>query len=77
MVSLASRPSMYDMLSPINAPLAADKITKVIVEHNDKLGTSFGAFKNAKSASMAPANAMPYHPGALRYYKEKGIAVGE
>ena len=53
------------------------KITKVIVEHNDKLGTSFGAFKNAKSASMAPANAMPYHPGALRYYKEKGIAVGE
>jgi len=53
------------------------KITKAIVEHNDKLGASFGAFKNAKSATMAPANAMPYHPGALRYYKEAGIKVGD
>ena len=53
------------------------KITKAIVEHNDKLGASFGAFKNARAESMAPANAMPYHPGALRYYREKGIKVGD
>jgi len=25
---------------------------------------------------MAPANEVPYHPGALRYYKEAGIKVG-
>jgi TRAP transporter TAXI family solute receptor len=63
-----------------NADVSDDlvyKVTKAIVEHNDKLGASFGAFKNAKAASMAPANAMPYHPGALRYYNEKGIKVGD
>ncbi|MDC0337647.1 TAXI family TRAP transporter solute-binding subunit [Alphaproteobacteria bacterium] len=53
------------------------KITKAIVEYNDKLGASFGAFKNAKAVAMAPANAMSYHPGALRYYKEAGIKVGD
>ncbi|MBX2882972.1 MAG: TAXI family TRAP transporter solute-binding subunit [Granulosicoccus sp.] len=52
-------------------------LTKAVVEHNDKLGESFGAFKRANTAMMAPANEVEYHPGALRYYAEAGIKVGQ
>jgi TRAP transporter TAXI family solute receptor len=52
------------------------KVTKKIAESKDELKNSFGAFARAKSATMAPANAVPYHPGALKYYKEAGIKVG-
>ena len=53
------------------------RMTKAVAENNDALKASFGAFGNAKLAEMAPANAVPYHPGALRYYEEAGITVGE
>jgi TRAP transporter TAXI family solute receptor len=53
------------------------KLTKVVAENNAALKSSFGLFGLAKTATMAPANKMPYHPGALRYYREAGIKVGE
>jgi uncharacterized protein len=49
------------------------KVTKTIAENNDALGKAFGAFKIAKAKEMAPAMTMPYHPGALKYYKEAGV----
>lgn len=52
-------------------------LTKAIAEGKDALKASFGAFGGAKLEDMAPANATPYHPGALRYYEEAGIPVGE
>jgi TRAP transporter TAXI family solute receptor len=52
-------------------------ITKAVAENNAKLGESFGAFKRASLEKMAPAIAVDYHPGALKYYKEAGIKVGE
>lgn len=52
------------------------KMTKAIAENNAALKESFGAFGNAKRERMAPANAVPYHPGAVRYYEEAGIDVG-
>lgn len=52
-------------------------MTKVIAENFDKLGASFGAFKRGKSAAMAPASVVEYHPGALRYFAEAGIEVGK
>jgi len=52
------------------------KVTKKIAESKDELKKSFGAFARTKSATMAPANAVPYHPGSLKYYKEAGIEVG-
>lgn len=52
------------------------KMTKTIAEQKDALKKSFGAFARAKKETMAPANTVPYHPGALRYFKEAGIKVG-
>lgn len=52
-------------------------MTKTIAEQNDALKESFGAFGNANAAAMAPASAVPYHPGALKYFNEAGISVGE
>lgn len=52
------------------------KMTKIVAENNEALKQSFGAFGNAKLDQMAPANAVPYHPGALKYYEEAGIPVG-
>lgn len=53
------------------------RMTKVIAENYKKLGETFGAFKRGAAKSMAPASDVPYHPGALRYYKEAGISVGK
>lgn len=52
------------------------KLTKSIVEGKEELKASFGAFGQAEAATMAPASSVPYHPGALRYFAEAGIAVG-
>ncbi len=62
-----------------NADVSDDLVydmTKAIVEGKEALKASFGAFGRADAQSMAPANAMPYHPGALRYFEEAGIPVG-
>jgi uncharacterized protein len=53
------------------------KVTKKIAESQAELKKSFIAFGRAKRANMAPANGVPYHPGALKYYKEAGIKVGK
>jgi TRAP transporter TAXI family solute receptor len=52
-------------------------LTRVIHQNQEALTASFGAFGNADFSAMAPANAMPYHPGAIRYYEEAGIPAGE
>lgn len=62
-----------------NADVSDDlvyNIVKVIAENKDALKESFGLFRLAKVAKMAPANAVSYHPGALRYFTEAGINVG-
>lgn len=53
------------------------RITKTIAENNDALKASFGAFGLARRETMAPANSVPYHPGALRYYEDAAIPVGK
>ena len=52
------------------------QMTKAVAENNEALKASFPAFGNARLEEMAPANAVAYHPGALRYYEEAGIKVG-
>lgn len=51
--------------------------TKTIAENKAELAKGFGAFNRADKMTMAPTNAVPYHRGALKYFKEAGIAVGK
>jgi len=51
-------------------------LTKTVVENKAALTESFGLFRGAKQESMAPANEVEYHPGALKYFNEAGIKVG-
>ena len=63
-----------------NAEVSEDLVynmVKSVAENNDSLKKSFGLFRLAKKETMAPANEVPYHPGALRYFKEAGIKVGD
>lgn len=63
-----------------NADVGDDLVydmTKAIAEGKDALKESFGAFARASAETMAPASSVPYHPGALRYFEEAGIAVGQ
>jgi TRAP-type uncharacterized transport system substrate-binding protein len=51
------------------------KYVKAIAENESRVQAIGGSLKTSfKTANMSsnPAG-LPYHPGALRYYKEKGL----
>jgi uncharacterized protein len=51
-------------------------LTKTMMEKVDDLGKVHKEALNIKPASQKTANAgIPWHPGALKYFKEKGIAL--
>ncbi|GGE45436.1 TAXI family TRAP transporter solute-binding subunit [Actibacterium pelagium] len=52
-------------------------LVKAVAENKEKLVDAFPLFRSANAEKMAPANETPYHPGALRYYEEAGISVGQ
>jgi TRAP transporter TAXI family solute receptor len=49
------------------------KVAKAVAENKAELGAALNAFQQFDPKKMAPDHAAPYHPGALRYYKEAGI----
>lgn len=51
-------------------------LIRVIHTNKEALGAAFGAFNGANFDHMAPTNVMPYHPGAVRYYEEVGMPMG-
>jgi TRAP transporter TAXI family solute receptor len=53
----------------------AYKITKAVIENMEKMATEFPAWKafDVKKAAKPETNGIPLHPGAERYYKEKGL----
>lgn len=89
-VSMKANPNIPGLIEPANiveipwmmfthADAPEDlvyQVTRAVAENNAKLGEAFGAFKRAEVAKMAPQSTVEYHPGALKYYKEAGIAVG-
>lgn len=58
----------------------ADDVVYQLVKtmHGNKaaLGDAFGALKRFNPAKMATRNPVPYHPGAIKFYKEAGIWSG-
>lgn len=48
------------------------KMTKAVFEHLDELGKAHPQGKNV-SLKTATSVSIPLHPGAIKYYKEKGV----
>jgi len=51
----------------------AYKITKVMIEHADEVAAIHPAAKMWQLKTAVFARGFPYHPGAVKYYKEKGV----
>jgi TRAP transporter TAXI family solute receptor len=63
----------------VNATMSdaeAYKIVKAVFDNQLELVRSHAEYRNVKlDAQKANATPVPYHPGALKYFKEKGIKV--
>lgn len=58
------------------ADLAEDTaylVTKAVFEHFDTFKTLHPALANISRESMLVGNTAPFHPGALRYFRERGM----
>ncbi len=55
----------------------AYQITKVIFEHTAEWGIVHGEAKSLNLANQKTANSpVPFHPGALKFYAERGVTLG-
>lgn len=48
-------------------------LVMTMASNKDALGKAFGAFKRYDPKKMVQDNPVPYHPGAIKAYKEMGI----
>ncbi len=49
------------------------QLVKAVFENLDKFRQLHPAFAHLKAADMLEGNSAPFHPGAVRYYKEAGL----
>jgi len=52
---------------------SAYQITKAMLGHSDKMRGVHKAMKGFTTKLMASMNELPYHSGAIKAYKEKGL----
>ncbi len=67
----------YDYLVTVGAHVKDDvayAIAKAMHEGKPKLVSSLGAFRGFNPDNMGKQMPAPFHPGAMKFYKEKGIA---
>jgi len=50
-------------------------IIKTLLEHQQELVTAHKAASDFALATAVVGSPLPFHPGAVRYYKEKGITI--
>jgi NMT1-like family len=55
--------------------VSAYEITKAVLEHIDELAAALAAAKGITPANAVIGSSIPFHAGALRYYKEKAVTV--
>ena len=55
----------------------AYKLAKLLYESQDKLAAVGKAFGRYDKAKLATNRGVPFHPGAIKYYKESGIWQGK
>ena len=48
-------------------------VVKALLKNHAALGATFAPFRRAKLADFAPKHQVPYHPGAIRAFKEAKI----
>jgi TRAP transporter TAXI family solute receptor len=53
----------------------AYQITKLLHEHTADLVAVHQAAKEISLKNAVTGSPIPFHPGALRYYKEKGVSI--
>jgi len=73
-VSAAVGKTLFVTHERMAEPLAYE-ITKALLEHTPDLIAALAAAKEITAASAVLGSSIPFHAGALRYYKEKGITV--
>jgi TRAP transporter TAXI family solute receptor len=55
----------------------AYKIAKILYESQDKLTAVAKTFSRYNKAELGADRGVPFHPGAIKYYREKGIWPGK
>jgi TRAP-type uncharacterized transport system substrate-binding protein len=56
---------------------AAYTVAKVLHDDQDKLTSIAKAFGRYKKAELTRDRGLPFHPGAIKFYREKGIWTGK
>jgi uncharacterized protein len=68
----------YDYVMFVSASLPKDrvyKLTQILAEQRDAMATGLPLFKDMDVKRMHRDIAIPYHEGAIAYYKDKSVAV--
>lgn len=67
----------YDMVLAVGADVPAEtveKVLKVIADNKATLAEGFGGYRGFEKDQMAkPSYAVPYHDGAMEFYKSEGL----